>query len=206
MKKLIIIAQPSSKWFTHQILKTYRTTSEFYWDKVQVIDLYKKRNYQPYLEFEDMRVLWEDPNREKFQKKIKWADELVFIFPIWWGNMPAILKNFIDTNFSAWFAYKFQKWSPIPKKLLSWKTAKIYATCDWNSIIYNNMLCPMYIEWYLKNYILWVFWIKVNDFELISKMRKKSDKQKEEILKKIELDLKAENMQLTFNEIINKIL
>jgi hypothetical protein len=37
-------------------------------------------------------------------------------------------------------------------------------------------------------------------------MRKKSDKQKEEILKKLKLDLKAENMQLTFNEIINKIL
>ena len=131
MKKLIIIAQPSSKWFTHRILKTYRNTSEGYWDKVQVIDLYKKRNYQPYLEFEDMKVLWEDPNREKMQKKIKWADELVFIFPVWWGNMPAIMKNFIDTNFAAWFAYKFQKGTPIPKKLLKWKTAKVYATCDW---------------------------------------------------------------------------
>jgi len=32
--------------------------------------------------------------------------------------MPAILKNFIDTNFSAGFAYKFQKGSVIPKKLL----------------------------------------------------------------------------------------
>jgi len=206
MKKLIVIAQPSSKWFTHKILKTYRKTSEFYWDKVQVIDLYKKRNYQPYLEFEDMKVLGKDPNREKMQKKIKWADEIVFIFPIWWGNMPAILKNFIDTNFGAWFAYKFQKWTPVPKKLLKWKKAKIFTTCDWYAIIYNNMFCPMYLEQYLSMYILWVFWIEVTDFTLISKMRKKSNEEKDEILKKIELDLKAENIQSWFKKIINKIL
>lgn len=206
MKKLIIIAQPSSKGFTHKILKKYKEVSEFYWDKVEVLDLYKKRNYQPYLEFEDMKTLWEDPNREKFQKKIKWADELVFIFPVWWGNMPAIMKNFIDTNFGAWFAYRFQKGSVIPKKLLKWKTAKIYATCDGNSIIYNNILCPMYLEWYLKNYILWVFWIKITEYELISKMRKKTDNERSDILNKIEVELKAENIQSWFNKIINKIL
>ena len=206
MKKLIIIAQPSSKGFTHQILKTYRKASESYWDKVQVLDLYKKRNYQPYLEFEDMRVLGEDSNRIKMQKKIKWADELVFIFPVWWGNMPAIMKNFFDTNFSAWFAYKFRKGKAIPKKLLNWKTAKIYATCDGNSIIYNNILCPMYIEWYLKNYILWVFWIKVTKYELISKVRKKSSGDKDEILNEIISDLKTEHVQNNFNKIIHKIL
>lgn len=67
MNKLIIIAQPSSEWFTHKIAETYKKASEWYWDKVEILDLYKKENYQPYLEFEDMRVLWEDPNREKFQ-------------------------------------------------------------------------------------------------------------------------------------------
>lgn len=120
--------------------------------------------------------------------------------------MPAILKNFIDTNFSAWFAYKFQKWHVVPKKLLEWKTAKIFAICDWNSIIYNNLFCPMYIEDYLRYYILWVFWIKVDDFELISKIRKKTEEEKKEILKKIELDLKAEHMQNWFKKLINNIL
>jgi putative NADPH-quinone reductase len=206
MKKLIIIAQPSSKWFTHKILETYKKESESYWDDVDVLDLYKKENYQPYLEFEDMRVLWEDSNREKFQEKIKWADELVLIFPIWWGNMPAIMKNFIDTNFSAWFAYKFQKWSAIPKKLLKWKTAKIFTTCDWNSIIYNNLLCPMYIEDYLKYYILGVFWIEVKNYELYSHIRKKTNEEKEEILFDIKRDLKTEHMKWWFNKLIHQII
>lgn len=206
MKKLIIIAQPSSKWFTHKIAETYKNTSELYWDDVELLDLYKKENYQPYLEFEDMKVLWEDPNREKFQKKIKWADELVFIFPVWWGNMPAILKNFIDTNFWAGFAYKFQKWHTIPIKLLEWKTAKIYTTCDWISIIYNNVLCPMYLEEYLKLYIFWIFWIEVTEYELISKMRKRTEEEKKDFLKKIELDLKGEKMKHTFKDLIKSIL
>lgn len=206
MKKLIIIAQSTSKWFTHQIAKTYKNTSLWYWDEVEIIDLYKEENKQPYLEFENMKILNDDPNRIRFQEKIKWADELVFIFPIWWGNMPAILKNFIDTNFEAWFAYKFMKWHAVPKKLLKWKTAKIYTTCDWYAIIYNNLFCPMYLEQYLKMYVFWVFGIEVTEYELYSKMRKKTQEEKDEILKKIELDIKAEKMKFSFNDSIHKIL
>ena len=57
MKRLLIIAQPSSKGFTHQILQTYKKACLWYGDDVEVLDLYKKENYQPYLEFEDMKVL-----------------------------------------------------------------------------------------------------------------------------------------------------
>lgn len=84
MRKLIVIAQPSSKGFTYEILNTYKKKSQDLGDKVRVLDLYKKKNYQPYLEFQDMKKLYDDPNRERIQKSIKWADEIVFIFPIWW--------------------------------------------------------------------------------------------------------------------------
>jgi NAD(P)H dehydrogenase (quinone) len=40
-----------------------------------------------------------DETTKKIQAKITWADELIFIFPIWWGDAPAIVKNFIDCNF-----------------------------------------------------------------------------------------------------------
>lgn len=206
MKKLIVIAQPSSKWFTHEIVSTYKKASESYGDKVEVLNLYKKENYQPYLEFEDMKVLWNDSNREKFQEKILWADELVFVFPIWWWYMPAIMKNFIDTNFAAGFAYRFQKWKSVPLKLLEWRTAKVFATCDGIKYMYNNMLCPIHIESYLRHYIFGVFGIELVDFELFSKMRKNTPEQKQEILEKIKVDLKAEKMKHSFKDMINKIL
>jgi len=206
VKKLIIVAQPSKKWFLWEVAKFYKSESEKYWDEIEILDLYSKENFQPNLEFEDMKVLNDDPNREKFQKKIKEAQELVFVFPIWWGNMPAILKNFIDTNFWAGFAYKFQKWSPIPIKLLEWKKARIFTSCDGFKYIYNNYLCPMYLKKYIEIYILWVFWIELKDFKLYDKMRKKSEPEKKEILNDIALDIKRTKMTVDFRKIIKNII
>lgn len=35
----------------------------------------------------------------KAQELIRWADHLVFVYPIWWGTMPAVLKGFFDRVF-----------------------------------------------------------------------------------------------------------
>jgi NAD(P)H dehydrogenase (quinone) len=40
------------------------------------------------------------------QEKVAKADALVFIYPIWWWGMPAILKGWIDRVFQVGFAYK----------------------------------------------------------------------------------------------------
>ena len=206
MKKLIIIAQPSKKWFLWEIAKTYEKESKKVWNDIQILDLYDKMNFQPNLEFEDMKILNPDPNREKFQKLIKDSDELIFIFPIWWWSMPAIMKNFIDTNFGAGFAYKFQKWSSVPKKLLKWKTARIFTTCDGFKMIYNHYVCPIYLEKYIEMYILWVFWIELKSFNLFDRFRKRTREEKDEILDDIILDIKRENMTNPFTKLIKNIL
>jgi Putative NADPH-quinone reductase (modulator of drug activity B) len=46
----------------------------------------------------------EDIARE--QQCIKEADVLIFIHPIWWFGMPAVLKGYIDRVFSYGFAYE----------------------------------------------------------------------------------------------------
>jgi len=206
MKKLIIIAQPSKKWFLWEIAKTYEKESIKIWNDIEILDLYEKKNFQPNLEFEDMKILNRDPNRKLFQEKIKNADELIFIFPIWWGNMPAIMKNFIDTNFEAGFAYKFQKWSSVPLKLLKWKTARVFTTCDGFKIIYNHYVCPMYLEKYIEMYILWVFWIELKSFNLFDRLRKRTREEKDEILEDISLEIKRENIVSPFQKIIKNIL
>lgn len=39
------------------------------------------------------------------QRKIAWADTLVFQFPLWWYGMPAILKGWFDRIFVKGFAF-----------------------------------------------------------------------------------------------------
>jgi NAD(P)H dehydrogenase (quinone) len=42
-----------------------------------------------------------------FQKKIAEAKYLIFIYPTWWQNMPAILKGFVDRVFTPRFAFRY---------------------------------------------------------------------------------------------------
>jgi NAD(P)H dehydrogenase (quinone) len=42
------------------------------------------------------------------QEKLKWADAVVFQFPLWWFGLPAILKGWIDRVFAFKFAYGYK--------------------------------------------------------------------------------------------------
>ena len=48
-----------------------------------------------------------DPKVIKYSNKIKNADHLVFIFPIWWELMPAMTKSFIDKVIFPGVAYEY---------------------------------------------------------------------------------------------------
>ena len=67
--------------------------------------------------------------------KMTKADEIVFVFPYWWGSMPAILKNFLDWNLSKGFAFTYE--NSRPKGLLTGKSVKIFTTTGAPSFIYT---------------------------------------------------------------------
>ena len=63
--------------------------------------------------------------------KIKWADHIVWVYPVWWGGFPAIMKGFIDRLFLPGFAFRKKEGSLIHwDKLLSGKSARIISTLD----------------------------------------------------------------------------
>ena len=65
-----------------------------------------------------------------FQQSVAWAEHVVFIFPVWWGGMPAKLKGLIDRTFLPDFAFKYKSNNPMPEKLLKNKSADIILTMD----------------------------------------------------------------------------
>lgn len=110
MHSLIITAHPSSKGFTQAMAQKYRETKEKNGHTVEVLDLYKTELKMGYLDYEEKADMKKsDAIRDAIQSKITAADELVFIFPIWWVNIPAILKNFFDTVLTSGFAYRYVK-------------------------------------------------------------------------------------------------
>lgn len=39
------------------------------------------------------------------QEKLRWADAVIFQFPLWWFSMPAIMKGWFDRVYACGFAY-----------------------------------------------------------------------------------------------------
>ncbi|MBG9910455.1 NAD(P)H dehydrogenase [Bacillus xiamenensis] len=97
--------------------------------EVRIIDLYQDK-FDPVLIFNEekkRRDMHKDPEIQEYQEKIKWADNIVFVYPIWWGRPPAMLLGFIDRMFAANFAYR-QTGGLLPEGLLKGKRAVCVST------------------------------------------------------------------------------
>lgn len=71
-----------------------------------------------------------EPDLEAARADILWAEHLVFVYPTWWGVMPALLKGFIDRTFLPGFAFRYRKGSQLWDRLLSGRSAHLVVTMD----------------------------------------------------------------------------
>lgn len=78
-----------------------------------------------------------EPDLLEALEKIRWADHLVWIHPVWWGGMPAIAKGFIDRLFLPGLTFKYRENSVWWDKLLTGKTARIITTLDQPGLFYR---------------------------------------------------------------------
>ena len=88
-----------------------------------------------------------DEQVKKYQEILTQSNELIFIFPIWWNNLPAILKGFIDKVMLKNFAYKESK---IGFKGLLTHIKKA-------TVITTSQAPTWYIKWIMGNPIKSVF-------------------------------------------------
>ncbi len=71
-----------------------------------------------------------EPDLVRAQEAIKWADHLVFVYPIWWGTIPALLKGFIERTFLPGYAVNFHDDSPFWDRLLKGRSARLIVTLN----------------------------------------------------------------------------
>ncbi|ROO26399.1 NAD(P)H dehydrogenase [Salinisphaera orenii YIM 95161] len=48
-----------------------------------------------------------EPDLQAARADLAWAEHLVFVYPTWWGTMPALLKSFLDRLVMPGFAFRF---------------------------------------------------------------------------------------------------
>ncbi len=172
MKILIVYAHPKTKGHCPKILE--KTIEELVARNIpyEVLDLYKM-NYDPILR-EDEHYTSGNRNISaenlSIQKKIIGSNHFIFIYPIWWGAMPAILKGFFDRIITPGFGYRYE--NVLPKKLLKGKKAIVIMTSGgpiWYSYLRGNRPKKN-----IKNDILEFCGIKTKVYQ-IGKCRKLDD-------------------------------
>lgn len=131
MRTLVIYTHPNheslSYAFLQKVLEGIRENPRI--DEVEVLDLYAE-SFNPTLVFNHMkrrRDMHIDPSLSRYREQLKRADQIVFVYPIWWGRPPAMLLGYIDQMFASGFAYR-DEGGLLPVGLLKGKSAVCVST------------------------------------------------------------------------------
>ena len=130
-KILIINSHPDDKSFNYALSERYIFGAKTSDAEIKVIDLYKL-DFEPFFRgIEHENIIEEDI--KDAQLLLKWADHIVFFYPIWWATFPALLKSFLERVLVPGFSNEsnntdreFLQWH----ELLSGKTASLIVTMD----------------------------------------------------------------------------
>lgn len=174
MKNILIInANPNSNSLSFEIEREYIKGAQTYCSSIETLHL-NELQFDLNLSggFKSTQSL--EPDLIMAQEKIQNADHIVWIFPIWWGSFPALLKGFIDRTFLPGFAFKYRENSPMWDKLLIGKTSEIICTMDSPTLYYKYLLGESGVKVFRKS-ILDFCGIKVVKTTYFSMVRKVND-------------------------------
>lgn len=71
------------------------------------------------------------------QEAIKWAGHLVLFFPLWLGDMPALLKGFLEQVARPGFAFSRESRNPLAAKGLTGRSARVVVTMGMPATVYR---------------------------------------------------------------------
>lgn len=138
MKKniLVILGHPDKNSFCGALARTYIESARATNSEVRELQL-SELKFNPTLWKGYNRIQELEPDLVKAQELIQWSNHMVFVYPNWWGTMPALMKGFFDRVFLPGFAFDYRDNSPLWDKLLSGRTAHLIVTMDTPSWYYR---------------------------------------------------------------------
>ncbi|MCB0477435.1 MAG: NAD(P)H-dependent oxidoreductase [Crocinitomicaceae bacterium] len=128
-KILIINGHPDPESLCSSLAKQYKKGADQAGANCELVNL-TDLEFSPVLSYGYRKRTELEPDLLRVWEQIQEAEHLVFVYPNWWGTYPALLKGFFDRLFLPGFAFEYQENSPLPKKLLKGKTARLLVTTD----------------------------------------------------------------------------
>lgn len=138
MRTLIILGHPDKSSFTARLADAYEAGAKEKGGDVMRINLIDL-NFDPILRKGYSRPQTLEPDLIEAQRLLKWANHLVFVFPLWWAAPPALLKGFIERVFLPGFAFKRRENSSGWDKLLTGRSSRLFITSD-SPVIWPHLM------------------------------------------------------------------
>jgi NAD(P)H dehydrogenase (quinone) len=107
VRVLVVLAHPLKDSFAASVSRTVVSALEAKGHAVDLLDLYAE-NFEPRLSAAERASLtgtYDLSEIAPYAERLKAAEALIFVFPQWWFNLPAILKGFVDRTFVPGIAY-----------------------------------------------------------------------------------------------------
>lgn len=183
MKTVIIYNHPYHGSFCHALMESVITGAKLAGHNVDLIDLDSDK-FNPVMTGQDLLAFRNhqasDSQAIDYINRIKEADHLVLIFPIWWELMPAMMKGFIDKVIFPGATYNYTKSGyGMISTLSKLKSTTVITTMNTPKLMYRfvfgNAIQKALIKGTLKKYgIKKVKWLSFNMVKASSdKTRKK---------------------------------
>ena len=87
------------------------------------------------------------------QNDIRWCDHMVFFYPLWLGDMPALLKGFLEQVMRPDFAFSEPK-GKMPVKLLKGRSARLVVTMGMPAFVYRAFYRAHSVKNFQRNILL----------------------------------------------------
>lgn len=136
MNVLIIVGHPRNNSFAHALADAYKKGVEqagLTWKAIDLASL----SFNPHVITSSPNRQAPEPELEEAKQLLNWANHIVFVFPTWWGTMPAVLKGFIDRVFTSGFAFEETEGGTGYEPLLRGKTSHLITTMDTPRLVYK---------------------------------------------------------------------
>ncbi|MGN6424803.1 MAG: NAD(P)H-dependent oxidoreductase [Asticcacaulis sp.] len=137
---LIINGNPARERvsFSEALVDSYREGAESKGRNVEILHL-ARLSFDPILHEGYHGEQASEPDIVAARDLIAWAEHIVFIYPMWQFNIPALLKGFCERVLTPGFAYSLDAKNPLDAALLKGRSARIIQTMGMPGVLYDTL-------------------------------------------------------------------
>jgi len=130
MRKILILqGHPNKDSYCFALGQAYKKGALETGAEVEVVNIVEL-DFNPNLKYGYNNRTDLEPDLLAAWDKIKWANHVVLVHPLWWGGLPAVTKGFFDRLFLPGMAFQKRENSLFWDKLLKGRSARIITTMD----------------------------------------------------------------------------